>query len=369
MGLLVLTGCSEDSEDSKAGVTVELVGFVADYQEVNEAQKANEVTRAWTPYEGYSVDPALADNSITVFFTQKENVPTGGYEEEYFFKSGDKWRVSKTDLAADTYFLYGYMPHDPSITPTVEVLGEGKTFEDGAVLTLTNMPTVTAEDLCVMVGAKNGTDDSHDNGLRPGDFTYVAQLTQAAGETPKGNNYVFLLFDHIYSAISYNMRVKIEYNNLRTIKLKGLSLQTFTGAMDPTKKKTNAVIKLKKTEEGGDPITSIVFEGNGTQVGAGGFYQNADGEELNTDYKTFQGNFMPQGVTKLVLTSKYDVYDKQGNLIRQDCEATNTLDIKELFRDDSAKRGRRYTLNLTIQPTYLYVLSEPDLDNPTVVVE
>jgi len=34
-----------------------------------------------------------------------------------------------------------------------------------------------------------------------------------------------------------------------------------------------------------------------------------------------------------------------------------------------SKRGWKYAVNLTINPTYLYMLSDPDLDNPTVVVE
>ena len=51
-------------------------------------------------------------------------------------------------------------------------------------------------------------------------------------------------------------------------------------------------------------------------------------------------------------------------------EAINTIDIHELFTgQDEALRGRRYTINLTINPTYLYMLSEPDLDDPTVEID
>jgi hypothetical protein len=79
---------------------------------------------------------------------------------------------------------------------------------------------------------------------------------------------------------------------------------------------------------------------------------------------------MPQGVSTLILTSLYDVYDTKGNLIRKDCKATNTMELKDLLTEQTeAKRGWRYQVNLNINPTYLYVLSEPDLDNPTVTVE
>ena len=78
---------------------------------------------------------------------------------------------------------------------------------------------------------------------------------------------------------------------------------------------------------------------------------------------------MPNSVSKLILTSKYDVYDTKGNLIRQDCEATNTLVLKDLFSNQEvSQRGWKYKVYMTIIPTYLYMLSDPDLDNPTVVV-
>jgi hypothetical protein len=74
---------------------------------------------------------------------------------------------------------------------------------------------------------------------------------------------------------------------------------------------------------------------------------------------------MPNGITKLVLTSEYDVYDKDGNLIRQNCTAENKLPVTP---DEQWKSGNRIVVPLTVEPTYLYVLSEPDLDNPTIII-
>ena len=98
--------------------------------------------------------------------------------------------------------------------------------------------------------------------------------------------------------------------------------------------------------------------------------ESEEGIALTTDYQPFQSHFMPAGVTKLNIISTYDVYDRKGNLIRLNDEAINTIDIHELFTgQDEALRGRRYTINLTINPTYLYMLSDPDLDNPTVIID
>ena len=81
------------------------------------------------------------------------------------------------------------------------------------------------------------------------------------------------------------------------------------------------------------------------------------------------------GATYYELQSSYEVYDKNvtpahpnGNLIRKGSAVNrlNPLSILEL-KESQMKRGCEYKLKLTVMPTYLYVLSEPDLDNPSVV--
>ena len=373
----LLMGCSSDDETAPEMTSLEVSGYVSDFEEINGANKANRayetneaygITRSWTPPTGYSIEEAMADKSISVFFTQITGEPVGGYEEEYFYKSSGKWRVSKKDLTNTTYYLYGYIPHEDYIEPSIRPL-TGKTYADGAVLTLSDLNTVMASDLSIIIGAKNGPNADNDGGLKRGDFRYDAKPTTGDG---KGSNYVYLLFDHLYAAIRFRMRVHGDYYALRDIKLKELSMQAFTTGEsgDVSKpKKIDAVITLTANTTGGDPITSkVVFTPNGTDTGSGTFYTNEAGELLTTDYKIFQGSFMPENVNKVKLISRYDVYDKNGNLIRKDCSATNTLDLSQLFSGE-ARRGYRYTVNMIVTPTYLYMLSEPDLDNPTVKVE
>ena len=383
----LLMGCSVDEEQGQTAVPTTMAGlqsYVTGYEEAERSNRAYRVTRGWVP----PIDPSSDEDKryeffedkdlpISVFFArEKKEGETDeqyaeGIQEEFFFKSSGKWRVSKGDLAPESYYLYGYIPHDLSINASISKLaGEGKTYADGAVLTLENIPTVTAADLSVIIGAKNGKDDYKADadysvtGLRRGDFEYAAT---AAGP-PSDGNYAFLLFDHLYSAMRFRMTVQGDYAALRTIKVKELSLQAYKGET-PTKKKMDAVITLNATATAGtDPISSIVFTPRGTEETASSFFSSAAGFELGTGWSTFQANFMSDGVTKLVLTSTYDVYDKQGNLIRENCKARNHLNITLFDRQTQTIRGVRYTINLTLNPTYLYVLSEPDLDNPMVVV-
>ena len=376
MGLmgLGLMGCSSSDEaatPAPAPTTVELQSYVTGYEDINRANEPNEanrangpVTRAWTQPTGYSLY-SDAESPISVFFTQAD----ASGDEEFFYKSSGHWRASKKPFNAGTYYLYGYVPHDLSITSTASVLeGEGKTYADGAVLTIENVPTVSKADFCVVIAAKNGASANENystSGLLRGNFEYVAQATGGGG-----HNYVYLLFDHLFSALRVRMRVQGDYNNLRTIKLKELRMQTCAGDV-PTKKKTSITVTLNKTDAGADPVKSVVFTPDPASGNSDGAVVDwNDGITLTADDQEFQGHLMPFGVTKIKLISTYDVYDKKGNLIRENCTATNTIDIANLFSGQTETlRGRRYTINLTINPTYLYMLSEPDLNDPTVVVE
>jgi hypothetical protein len=199
--------------------------------------------------------------------------------------------------------------------------------------------------------------------LQPGNFYYLATATD--GDSHR--NYVFLLFDHLYAALSFEIRVHGEYAALRTIKLKDLSMQAFTDG-GTAAKKMKATITLRANTTGTSPIESIVFTKLDSEAAASSFFSDARGQELGTDSRTFDAYYMPEDVTELMLTSTYDVYDKKNNLIRRNCTATNSLNIHEWFSEQTIKRGYKNTITLTIQPTYLYVLSDPDLDNPTVTI-
>ena len=377
IGLMALVGCSKDdaaaagSNGEPAGTSfVEVASYVRWFDETNGANRAN---RAWAIPTGY-IAYEDGEQSIGIAFTQNGVDPAAGADPGNpksmignFFKSGDKWRTNVEGIAASqTYYLYGYIPHQTAIDYSITDLNVANdAYNAGAIMTLEKVPTVMSKDLCVVIGAKQGTDKEHDSGLRMGDFGF----TSSASAT---GNYVFLLFDHLYAALRIKMKVYKDYNNLRTIKLKSLQLGTQADE-GTTRQKTDITIRLESTDGSVSPIKSITFNQPETYPVIDGegleFWSDDAGEELTTTDKQFIGHFMPSGITTLVLTSVYDVYDKKGNLIRKGCKATNTMVLKELLTGQTyTERGKRYTINMTIQPTYLYMLSEPDLDNPTVTI-
>jgi hypothetical protein len=89
------------------------------------------------------------------------------------------------------------------------------------------------------------------------------------------------------------------------------------------------------------------------------------------------GCFVPGDYHHFKLRSTYDVYDNNktvehpdGNLIRQGCQAENSFDLTKKFGNElQVTRGHSYSYTITVQPTYLYMLSEPDMDNPTLIID
>ena len=344
-------------------------------EKIYQTRSGDGLTRAWSRPDGYEAYEG-GNLPIGVCFTQNNKDPKIG---SLFYSSG-KWRKD-ADLeltAGQTYYLYGYIPHKTgikySITDSDDSDGANNSYSSGATLTLKDVPAAMPNDLCVIVGAKHGYDKEHDgnsdgtNRLRLGDFSFTAS------KGADGKDFVFLLFDHLYSALSINMRVYGEYDKLRTIKLKSLNLKTIDAS--GSKDKTDIAIKFEADENTTSPIKiqSISYTPTGNDLGTGDgveFWPAEPNtvETLTTEYKSFPGYFMPMGVNTLILTSIYDVYDKEGKLVRENCKATNTMLVSELFDQQATTlRGYRYTIDMTIRPTYLHVLSDSDLENPGIDV-
>ena len=409
ISLMMLWACSSDDEVAEAPASeyempIELSASAVRYQE-EEEPAANR--RSWTPPSGYYLysdlyddngshyvnfaNVNLANKSINAFFTQNnEENPYHG--QLRYMSTGNKWRLSirkvaPEDVAAGDYYVYGFIPSAAADDATIAILSGETSYTAGATLTIKGLRTA-GYDACVIIGAREGFDIDHDGGYTEtnGNSTYdegtdIRTNRLTAGDfkfnLKKGDgvkNNLFLLFDHLCSALSIGIKVDGDYNTLRTIKLKQLTLQTATesGLMA---EKADVVVTLNGNNTGTNPITTLTYTPTGAvpEVGKGGapVYQSDDGLTLETTSKSFLSHFLPiTGVTKVVITSTYDVYDKKGNLIRKDCKASNTIRLSDIIPYfPGVQRGWKYGINMTVKPTYLYVLSDPDLDNPTVSVE
>ena len=417
ISLMMLWACTSDEEVIEAPapeheMPIELSASAVRYQE-EEEPAANR--RSWTPPSGYYLysnlyedngshyvnfaNVNLANKSINVFFTRatdKEPTPVDPSDPKYsayafypyhgrlrYMSTDDKWRLSinKVDpnvVPDGDYYVYGFIPSNAADDATIEKLSGD--YMNGATLTIKGLRTA-GYDACVIIGAREGFDIDHDGGytdtngngsydegtdsrtnrLTAGDFKFNLKK----GENVK--NYLYLLFDHLCSAVSIGIKVDGDYNTLRTIKLKQLTLQTATesGLMA---EKADVVVDLVANTMGINPISGLSY--GATDIGAS-VYQSDEGLTLTTSYQSFLSHFLPiTDVTKVVITSTYDVYDKKNNLVRKDCKASNTIRLSDIISYfPGVQRGWKYGISMTVKPTYLYVLSDPDLNNPTVVVE
>lgn len=348
------------------GIPLYLKGYVSPFGMVSGA-----MTRAFS-FPGYEEPTEYVP--IGAFFTndmhankvEKRRIlrdnPTSSIDGKWYY-------TPPVEIESDNYQLYGYMPYnaaDVTIEPNT-------TYADGATLHFTGMNIITTKDVCVMVGAKHATDydettDEYTLGggkLQTGNF----DCHMNNGEGLK--NYLFLLFDHLYASISFRFRVDGIYARMRTIHLKKLELTAYSDkeCNSPKIKEQDATVVLQKTTDGSSPIQSITF----TETSGSPYVENEtffEGDvELNSVDWSEAVAYVPYTESYYKLRSTYDVYDRKGNLIRHDCVAENTLNPFKIFNVTEMHRGKQYVLKLKIAPTYLYQLSDPDLDNPTLEIE
>lgn len=312
-------------------------------------------------------------------------------------------KIDNIDAVKGDYYVYGFIPRDAARDAELALLSGESTYEKGAVLTIRGLSPVTPTDVCAIIGAREGfmvkdgeddiyydgkytdtnsngaydagTDTRHDR-LRPGCFDF---------EIKSGNNYLFLLFDHLYTALRFRFKLGTVYHGLRDVVLKKVELKA-TGV----KASYDATITLRANDsetmpiEGNVTFTPVgetvmdyvtIFDGKGLADTETGYV--IDGLKLkagDTDgaYTSFMGGFVPDDSHRtFTLRSTYDVYDKKGNLVRKNCTAENELKDVQTILDAPVvlERGMYYSINLSVEPTFLYMLSEPDLNDPTVVVE
>ena len=271
--------------------------------------------------------------------------------------------TSRLPIEEGTYYVYGFMPKGDA--QSASIVARNGNFSNGAVLTINNLQAVTASDPCVVVGVKSAADRSTTlatSGIQLGEFSFTTTDENT-------NDYLFLLIDHLYAGLHFKMKVDPTYNELRTIKLKKLLLTASNGSQ--TVNTVNVSVTLASTSGGQNPLStqaggsvSIVssqISSSGTPVTIWDCAdENDEALTLTPTAHSFLGCFAPATNRCYILESHYDVYDRKGNLIRANQTAQNVITIPSTM-----ERGQTFTCTINVSPTYLYMLSEPDLDTPT----
>ena len=340
---MLLSACSSDYPEAQTvttvnepvGKEVQLMSYASPFTDQELSHRA--VPAGFTAYTpdkttNMGVYMLLSVNPETDWASPK-------LERITYNTSTKKWNAYFEVEKNKTFTVYGYMPKTGEMSSTLE-----KTDASAATLTISNMKPVTTDDICIITGVKDT-----DSGLKEGQFSWSTPMEEI--ETYN----ISLLMDHLYAAAQFRLKIDADYASLRTIKLKTMTLSTNKGSVDAT-------VMLTHNDTGASPISSVTYDASGSSSTAD-IYNSNEGTALDkTTPLSVNAYFAPGLSSNLTLVSTYDVYDRKGNLIRQNSTATNKLP------DLSAVRGQRVLLNMTVNPTYLYVLSEPDLDSPTITI-
>ena len=328
---MLLSACSSDNsevqtasaEDKSVGDKIQIMAYAPPFANANPQDAAP------TGFTAYTLDKVTE-----MGFYMIKNDDTTPYAEKRL-RYASKWFAFFKVEAQKNYTVYGYIPKAEGMTSSLSNVTTG-----GATLTIKGIKPVTDDDICIITGVKDTN-----TGLKEGQFGwYMANAND--------NFYMYLLLDHIYASVNFSMIIDAEYAQLRTIKLKTMKLRTDKGSV-------NATITLTHNDTGTSPISSATYTSEGTSYEVE-IFNDAEGIALDTETPLVINTcFAPALSNNLTMVTTYDVYDRKGNLIRKNCTATNKVPLE-------AARAQQVQLNLTVNPTYLNVLSDPDLDNPTV---
>ena len=375
-----------------------------------------------TSIKCFFTEPGGSRRDDGVFTYKKKKDETTGVET-------GKWESTLRVDPGTWYSVFGFMPAtnlendaiEGELVFDSEDSGDKSDPHNTVTLKIKGLNSVNNVDVAAIVGIgeknyyenfanANDVTDLNDNALKGrtqlGYFCYVGQ---------KNHNNIVLLVKHLYACVDMKFSVDEEYSKLRTIKLTKITLTSSnSGLVDATLKlkplytsPDRTVIPGSKSEIPstlpeplanytvyGDPLPEdplpsdnigFTIYPSATGSDEAVILDEPEGKLLDvvgiqvpgffTPTKMVldeDGNISPTGNNELVnlsITTEYNVYDKAGNLLSTRT-AVNKLPqpLKSDGTPEDIVAGTKYTLPIKVVPTYLYQLSDADLDNPTLVI-
>jgi len=288
----------------------------------------------------------------------------------------------KINEAKSNYYFYGFLPKRAGNTASIALntsltlpAGENS-YKHGATLTINGLSAISADDVCVVVGVKayNTSAAATDTPPAITDANPLADMTNRWGKFDVSIDddvtNVYLLVDHIYSRLVFNLKVDAEYSRLRTIKVKRMTLMSGDNASNVVKT-VKAEVRIGATDGTQNPISGD--DAHKILLSTQTLGQPEPPVELlttplvlTTTKQSVQAFFAASSIERFILETTYDVYDATGTvLIREDQTAQNIFSVS----GQALESGQQSSFIITVDPTYLYVLADPDLDSPTFTLQ
>lgn len=340
-GMMLLSGCSGSSGD-----------------DVPPSEQSSLQLGAVTRTNGAIKIPNETNpaSSIKLFLATQTALLEPVTGSTYAYSNGQWSSLSPFIVKEETpYYLYGYMPSSISAAQSAP----DADYSKGIDLTLSNLPAITSDDICVLVGVQRVEALSSETPtVTEGQYGFRTGI--------KGKNYLNLLMAHLYSKLSVSFKIDPAYAELRSIHLKEVKLTSkyADGA--------SVTLNLRSGQGIGSPTFPSGSEGAVDHIVT--LLNLSDAEKVldktlgNTalalDLPAYCRPMGMEGTYNLTLTTKYDVYDTKNQNLGE-----RTSENKIQFQAAELRPGIEKVMVLTVKPTYLYVLSEYDADNPTITLE
>ena len=369
MSGLLLEACSSDSasdsrpDNSSSERTVRLSAGARQYH-VDDAEMASApgLTRTVT-YPDPSTEwvPITPTDNMLVFVTKKKDSPTASdVLSRIFYSTTSGWQsnITITDAGTDNHYLiYGFMPIDAENVS----ISSATNYNAGATMSIKGLKVLTQTDPCVIVGVGKQETSTSDVTLKWGtfDFTFKEGTSDVI-------DYMSILLDHIYSRYYFQVKIDADYAQLRTIKITKMTLEALSNDGTQTVGTVNATVNIQTNTTNTNPISSVTFTRN-TGTRSVTFFENTTTPlSLTTSYQDAGFCLAPGDQHWFRLTTVYEVYNRDNKHIRTNT-ATNTFDTANFkeHKITNTNPGLDHTIQIIVNPTYLYVLSDSDLDNPT----
>lgn len=378
---LLLTSCLHETDSTPHGTLgVAKVSMGAETVITTRGEVTDNITGS-----GYvPVDPEMEIREIKIYTfgflgneRKSEEDKSGGSFRYRVLRHDDTldedvWGWTSNVDASDgyNYNLFAFSV-DEQLCPNPSL----RTQSDNGVnakLTLNGVKVITEIDPLVSVAAAGGDGSGLSTDFTEGAYN-IGEVKIKTASTENEKTRVWLAMKHLLAKASVQFKIDGDYDKIRTIKIKSASVSTAGGGAlsssmtysygtsDDTQGSLEYTIDAGSNNETIALLDAVnnpeVFDVD-SETG-----DPLDVVTLTTSSKLFKSFcFLPKQRPSITLTVTYDVYDKAGNLIRANQTVTNSNLLSKVPVDANAglAGGNNYIITVSVNPTYLYQLSDGD---------
>ena len=289
-------------------------------------------------YESYTAQDGDKIQAFT-YYDESSKSPLYGIQTGNFTYTNSEWKSTVGCEKESDIDIWSFMPADIA----------SASMNTKGTLTLDDLKIISAKDVMYSVAAAKTQAD-----LEAGSF-HLTDVHLPMNEKDTEDK-VWFAMDHMFAMGTLNFSIDSKYHTIRDIEITKVKVSAAKGY-------SAATVTF------GSPTTvafsSAAYSGSALDVSIDLPEPDATTgkvllKESGQDYGSFY--FLPKAGIPLTLTVTYNVYTKNPDasgdavLTRPNQEAVTS----KLITIDNLKAGQSHKINITVKPTYLYVMADED---------